>query len=78
MAQTVPHTRLSTIEVSTANTDCPHQRLTHQLLHGSALLSRPLNAEARQRREHLSSSHLATPRAWPPPPADNEVMFGRA
>ena len=33
-------TRLSTIEVSTANANHPHQRLTSQLLCGSALLPR--------------------------------------
>ena len=34
-------TRLSTVKVSTANANRPHQRWTRQLLRGSALLPRP-------------------------------------
>ena len=34
-------TRLSTVKVSTANANRPHQRWTRQVLRGSALLSRP-------------------------------------
>ena len=34
-------TQLSTVKVSTTNMDRLHQRLTHQLLRGSSLLSRP-------------------------------------
>ena len=68
--------KLSTVKLSTANTDHLQQQWTHQLLHRSALLpwpsmlklaSSPLASGAyRQCREHLSALH-STLGPCPPP-----------
>ena len=80
--------RLSTVKVSTTNTDRPHQRWTCQLLRAwKRPASSPLNTEALQ-LPHLSTLKLfslllasgaciSPPRTWPPPPTDNEVMLYR-
>ena len=65
-------TQLSTVKLSTANTDCPHQRWTCQLLRKSALLPRPSMLKLVSLLLASGPSH-----AWPLPPTDNEVMLYR-
>ena len=71
---------LSTIEVSTVNTDRPHQQWTCQLLCGSTLLphsstlelvSLPLASSASLRLAFSDALHLV------PTPTDNDFMPGR-
>ena len=81
--------RLSTIKVSTANKNRPHQRWTRQLLHGSTLLSHPstlklvslpLASGASLCLAFSDASRLAsTPPPPPPPPPTNNngVMLYR-
>ena len=73
-------TRPSTVKVSTANANRPHQRWTRQLLRGSALLSRPSTLK-------LVSLPLASGASLrlafgdalclPPPPPPRESCFSR-
>ena len=71
-------TGLSSVAVSTANTDYPHQRWTRQLLHESALLPRPSTLKLVSLPISSGASlHLALGDAscLAPLPTDNEVIL---